>query len=314
MNPPSESRAGRCRYCGTGFEDPVISDVCPSCLAHPPSPLVIPPSAEELDAILPHHDIRDKLGEGANGCVFKAYNRKLKRIEAVKTMRESAVFPDFARRFDFECQEMARLRHPNIPVIFDYGSNGKVHYFTMDYMPDGSLESRLDQELPLERSIEILRQVCNALAFAHTENVIHRDVKPSNVLMAGDGIRLADFGLAKRIYSNDPRITQVETRLGTPGYMAPEQVVADTGIDHRADIYSLGALFYKLLTGRLPHGAFPLPSECGNSASFDRLLKRAMAPEPDDRHQCVGAFRDELEEAAFNLPPQEQSNGHSFSI
>ncbi len=228
MNPPSESRAGRCRYCGTGFEDPAISDVCPSCLAHPPSPLVIPPSAEELDAILPNHEIRDKLGEGANGCVFKAYNRKLKRIEAVKTMRESTVFPDFARRFEFECKAMARLRHSNIPVIFDHGSKGKIHYFTMDYMPDGSLESQLDQELPLERSIEILRQVCNALAFAHKENVIHRDVKPSNVLMAGDGIRLADFGLAKRIYSNDPRITQMETRLGTPGYMAPEQVIAGT--------------------------------------------------------------------------------------
>ena len=292
----------------------MISDVCPSCLAHPPSPLVVPPSAEELDEILPNHDIQEKLGEGANGCVYRAYNRALEREEAVKTMRESAVFPDFARRFDFECKAMARLRHSNIPVIFDHGAHGKIHYFTMDYMPDGSLESQLSEEIPLGRAIDILRQVCNALSCAHKENVIHRDVKPSNVLLAGASIRLADFGLAKRIFSDQPGITQVETRLGTPGYMAPEQVFADTGIDHRADIYSLGALLYKLLTGRIPHGAFPLPSECKKPANFDKLLKQALAPEPDDRHQSVGEFRNELEEAAFNSLPQEPPNGASFSI
>jgi serine/threonine protein kinase len=306
MNAPSESGTGWCRHCGSSFEEPVISDVCPSCLILPASKLVAPLSAEELDDVLPNHDIREKLGEGANGCVFKVYNQDLEREEAVKTMRESAVFPDFARRFEFECKAMARLRHPNIPVIFDHGAHGKIHYFTMDFMPDGSLESQLiHAEIPLERAFEILRQVCAALSFAHDKNVIHRDVKPSNVLLAGSGIRLADFGLAKRIYSSEPGITQVETRLGTPGYMAPEQVIGQAAIDHRADIFSLGVLLYRLLTGTVPQGGYlPLPSECGNSGSFDRIIKRALAMNPNDRHQTVDEFRNELEEAAFAALPE----------
>ena len=299
MNHPSESRVSWCRHCGTGFEDPVISDVCPSCLAHPPSRLVVPPSAKELDEILPHHEVKERLGQGANGCVYRAYNHDLEREEAVKTMRDSAIFPDFARRFDFECKAMAKLRHPNIPVIFDHGAVDAIHYFTMDFMPNGSLEAQLLEEISLEQAIDILRPLCNALSFAHGKNVIHRDVKPSNVLLSGESIRLADFGLAKRIFSDEPGITQVETRLGTPGYMAPEQVIGQAAIDHRADIYSLGALTYRLLTGAVPQGAFPLPSECGKPSSFDRLIKRALAMNPSERHQSVSEFRNELEEAAF---------------
>src|ERR1044071_9537138 len=172
---------------------------------------------------------------------------------------------DFAGRFTREARALAKLSHPNIVTVYDFGEAGGLNYFLMEYVDGPNLRQveRAGKLSPRE-ALQIIPQICAALQFAHDEGIVHRDIKPENVLLDKKGrVKIADFGLAK-ILGQEPqdlRLTGARDVMGTPHYMAPEQVEKPQEVDHRADIYYLGVVFYEMLTGELSLGKVQAPSQ-----------------------------------------------------
>ncbi len=263
----------------------------------------VPPNPESLAKHFPQLEILEPLGHGGMGAVYKARQVKLDRFVALKIIRpESAGDPAFAERFNREARTLARLNHPHIVAVHDFGEmtmtdsadegeeNLARYYFVMEYV-DGANLRRLIQsgELQPEQALTIVPQICEALQFAHEEGIVHRDIKPENVLVDQRGrVKIADFGLAKLASRSEQDFTLTGTNqvMGTPRYMAPEQMEGSHAVDHRADIYSLGVVFYEMLTGRVPAGHFDPPSKMAPvDERLDRVVLRAMAHEPNDRYQ-----------------------------
>nr|AAX07526.1 cyclin-dependent kinase-activating kinase [Prosthecobacter dejongeii] len=186
---------------------------------------------------------------------------------------------------------LARLQHPHIVAIYDFGRNASGHLFiVMEYVEGTSLLDLMKkQPLSLSKTLEVITQVCEALQFAHDHGVIHRDIKPTNILLDVRGrVRVADFGLAKLSATSQQATTQSRTGMvmGTPGYAAPEQRRAEANLDHRADIFSTGVTLYELLTGHLPVGVFEPPSKKSDApALLDKVVTRALRERPADRYQ-----------------------------
>ncbi|MBW8773325.1 MAG: serine/threonine protein kinase, partial [Gemmatimonadetes bacterium] len=194
-----------------------------------------------------------ELGGGGMSRVFVAHDEGLDRDVVIKVLSEEASAGVSADRFRREIQIIARLQHPNVVSILSAGSASGSLYYVMPFVSGETLRSRLVREgpLPVSDVVRLLREVLDALAFAHEHGVVHRDVKPENVLIeAGHGV-LADFGIAKALEQSGS-LTSVGFAVGTPTYMAPEQATADPMTDHRADLYSVGVLGYELLTGAAP--------------------------------------------------------------
>jgi serine/threonine protein kinase len=200
--------------------------------------------------------LAQEIGSGGLATVYKAYQPNLERWVAVKVLdyqdRESLL------RFQREAQAIAQLRHRNIIIVYDYGQEQEWPYIAMEYIEGGTLEDRLfGQPLDWIKAVDLLLPITDALGYAHTQGIIHRDVKPSNILLPQeDWPLLADFGLVKLINSGDDdddveEITGPGTAMGTPSYLSPEQA-RGMPLDYRADIYSLGVLLYEMVTGRLP--------------------------------------------------------------
>ena len=271
---------------------------------------------------LGQYRIVEKVGDGGMADVYKAYQPSLGRYVAVKILPASLCRDrTFRARFDREARAVAQLRHPNILTVFAYGEQDGIAYIVMEYACGGTLKDRMQEPLPLAETVEIVSRVGGALAYAHRRGVIHRDVKPTNVLLTDDGWPLlADFGLAK-IAEGSTELTASGASVGTPEYMSPEQ---GQGLpaDHRSDIYSLGVVLYEMVTGQTPfkadtpmaviikHMAEALPSPRASRpdlpASIERVIVRAMAKSPEERYQSAdemaaalqGALREEgLEEA-----------------
>lgn len=266
-----------------------------------------PPTTGELAGLIPGYDILGFIGRGGMGAVYRVRHRTLERDAAVKILPPAlAADPDFAARFHREARALARLQHPGIVTVHDCGTttNGLL-YLVMEYI-DGVELSRLTQSGRLEpvRALRIVASVCEALAYAHEQGVIHRDIKPGNVLIDTMGrVKLADFGLAKIARTSggdDPTLSALHTRkgtlLGTPLYAAPEQMrPGAVGIDHRADIYSLGVMLYELLTGDVPRGVFAPPSaKTDADARVDGIVARAMQERPEARYQRAGEMAREI--------------------
>jgi serine/threonine protein kinase len=188
---------------------------------------------------LERYEIAELVGEGGMATVYRARQPRLKRDVAIKVMLPSlAADPTFRERFEREAQAVANLRHPNILTVHDYGEteDGQL-YLVVEYVQGGTLRQRLEEGLPLEEVVEILAQVAEALDCAHRQGVIHRDVKPNNILLTQDGRPLlADFGLVKPV-EGDRRLTATGVMMGTPDYVAPEQAQG-LATDGRADIYA----------------------------------------------------------------------------
>ena len=219
------------------------------------------PTIEELSEQFPDLEILELLGTGGMGCVFKARQKKLDRVVALKILpRELARDDLFAERFSREARAMARLDHPNIVAIYDFGQNEDMYYLTMQYMDGMNLRELIEAKaLDPNEALGIFTQVAKALAFAHGEGVVHRDIKPENILFDKQGhVALADFGLARLAMDTNCEISLTATRqaMGTLNYMAPEQYENPKAVDHRADIYAMGVLLYELITGRIPRGSF----------------------------------------------------------
>jgi len=214
---------------------------------------------DELQSTLgSSYAIERELGGGGMSRVFLAQETALRRMVVVKVLPAEMSGEVSADRFKREVALAAALQHPHIVPLLTAGDAGGVPYFTMPYVQGESLRARLTKhgELPVNEAMRILREVASALAFAHDAGIVHRDIKPDNVLISGGAAMVTDFGVAKALTppttDGAGTITALGVALGTPAYMAPEQATADPIVDHRADIYAWGILAYELLTGATP--------------------------------------------------------------
>ncbi len=307
-----------CTRCKKPLPADAMGGVCPACLlglARPerldpalqatrdqrePDPSKYPTPAE-LGRWLPQYRIDELIGQGGMGAVYRGHQPSLDRPVAIKVMSPRfADDPSFAERFSREARTMARLNHQNIINVHDYGQAGPVCYLVMEFVEGVNLRRAMQNgELTAEQALAIVPQVCEALQFAHDEGIVHRDIKPENILLDRRGrVKIADFGLAKLVQEDSPQWTLTGSRqvLGTANYMAPEQIERPGTVDHRADIYSLGVVFYELLTGELPLGRFPLPSEKSRAtAALDEVVLRSLEKEPQRRYQQASEVRSAVE-------------------
>jgi serine/threonine protein kinase len=251
----------------------------------------------------PQLEILELLDHGGMGMIYKARQPQLNRIVALKILApDLSGDPAFAERFAREAQSLAKLNHSNIVSVFDFGQAGGFYYFLMEFVDGANLHTLIQtKQLSVGDSRRIVLEICQALQYAHEEGVIHRDIKPSNILLDKKGrVKIADFGLAKLVEKEgrDPvRPALTTTVMGTPHYIAPEQVETPGLVDHRADLYSLGVVFYEMLTGQLPLGRFALPSQRSGAIDvrLDDVVLRALEKDPGRRYQHAGEIRADLE-------------------
>jgi serine/threonine protein kinase len=259
------------------------------------------PSPEGLAAHFPQLEILELLGKGGMGAVYKARQPHLDRFVALKILPpEAARDPAFAERFAREGRALAKLNHPNIVGVHDFGQQGELYYLVMEYIDGVNLRQAMRAgQLTPEEALRIVPQLCDALQFAHDEGVVHRDIKPENILLDRRGrVKVADFGLAKLLgqSAGDVSLTGTQQVMGTLHYMAPEQLAGARAVDHRADIYSLGVTFYEMLTGELPLGRFPPPShKAAVDARLDHVVLRTLEHEPADRYQHASDVKTDIE-------------------
>ena len=262
------------------------------------------PKPKELARYFPQLEIIELLGQGGMGAVYKARQPTLDRLVAVKILpTEVAGDPGFSERFAREARALARLNHPPIVGIHDFGQADGLYYFVMEYVDGASLRQLVSKrQLTSRQALALVPQICEALQFAHDEGIVHRDIKPENILIDKRGrVKVADFGLAKLLgrSTDEATLTRVEQVMGTPLYMAPEQMQGSHAVDHRADIYSLGVVFYEMLTGELPLGRFVPPSQKVEvDVRLDEVVLRAPEREPDRRYQQASDVKTDVEAIA----------------
>ncbi len=262
-----------------------------------------PPLPEALASLFPGYEIETLLGRGGMGAVYRARQKSLDRLVAIKLLPfDLGVQEDFAERFRREATALAQLSHPHVVPVYDFGQADDGHFFmVMEYVAGSDLAVRLQRgPMPPAEAIAVVRQVCDALEFAHAHGVIHRDIKPSNILLDADGrVKVADFGIAQ-LAGTELRttLTSPGMLLGTPEYVAPEQLRPDAVVDERADIFSVGVMLYEMLTGQLPRGVFrPLAELVPAARGLDRVITRALQSEPALRYPAVHDLRAALDEA-----------------
>ena len=263
-----------------------------------------PPSVERIAQLFPALEVIGLLGAGGMGAVYKARQKGLDRLVALKILPEEFDHDvKFALRFTREARTLAKLNHPNIVSVFEFGNVEDIYYFLMEYVDGSTLRDvvRAGQLAP-EHALAIVPHLCDALQYAHDQGFVHRDIKPENILMAKDGaVKIADFGLSRIVgkdnQGNDQSaLTQTHQVLGTPRYMAPEQFEGSHQVDHRADIYSLGVVFYEMLTGELPVGRFEAPSQKVQvDVRIDEVVLRTLEQEPQMRYQAASEIKSDLE-------------------
>jgi predicted Ser/Thr protein kinase len=271
----------------------------------------IPPTPADLAPQFPQLEIIELLGMGGMGMVYKARQARLDRLVALKILPIDAT-PDasFAERFEREAKALAKLNHPGIVTLYDFGQTKEHYYFIMEYV-DGMNLRQLIQAKTLEprQALELVMQICTALQFAHDAKIVHRDIKPENILITKKGqVKVADFGLAKLIGGQpDTALTASQMVMGTLNYMAPEQREKPLEVDHRADIYSLGVVFYEMLTGEVPMGRFDAPSKKVQiDVRLDEVVLHALEREPARRYQQVSEVKSNVETITSSKPQEKK--------
>jgi tRNA A-37 threonylcarbamoyl transferase component Bud32 len=318
-----------CPQCSATIPPDAPGGVCPTCVLqlagsgaggwNPTSPYAAAPTLpdlQELAKLFPELEILELVGRGGMGAVYKARQPNLDRIVALKILLpDIGKDPTFAERFSREARALARLNHPHIVSVYDSGNRGGLYFFLMEYVDGVNLRQAIQAEqISPEKALAIVPQICEALQYAHEEGVVHRDIKPENVLLDRKGrVKVADFGLAKLLGLATPDITLTGTRqaMGTLHYMAPEQYEKPQAVDHRADIYSLGVVFYELLTGKLPLGRFALPSEKVRvDVRLDDVVLKSLEREPERRYQYVSEVKTEMDSIAHSPPQPARQRPH----
>jgi len=262
--------------------------------------------------------IERELGRGGMAIVYLASDLRHQRPVAIKVMEPSLAATLGPDRFLREISVLARLQHPNILALVDSGEADGVLYYVMPHLSGGSLRARLDREreLPIAEALPILREIAEALAHAHAEGIVHRDIKPENVLFSSGHAQVADFGIARIVGDVDPAtaLTTIGMTVGTPRYMPPEQLLGDVSVDHRADLYSLGALAYEMLSGVPPFAGTNVAQLASAHATgtavplverrpavpqaLDDLVMRSLSKRPADRWQSAREWIARLDVAA----------------
>jgi tRNA A-37 threonylcarbamoyl transferase component Bud32 len=262
----------------------------------------IPPEPEQLAEKFPQLEVLELLGQGGMGAVYKARQKQLDRLIALKILPpEVGQTEAFAERFTREARSMAKLNHQHVVTLYEFGqTDDGLYYFVMEFVDGTDLRHViLAGELGASQALAIVPQICEALHYAHKKGIVHRDIKPENILLDKDGnVKIADFGLAKLLDrpANIYTLTRSGQRMGTVHYMAPEQIEHPDQVDHRADIYSLGVVFYEMLTGELPLGRFQPPSKKVQvDVRLDEVVLRTLEKEPDRRYQHASEVRTEVE-------------------
>jgi serine/threonine protein kinase len=279
------------------------------------------PRADVLaGAVLGHFRVGEVLGKGGMGVVYRAVDEGLQRVVALKVLAPAvAAMPDRRSRFLREARAAAALSHPNIAAIHEVGEDGGRVFIAMELVEGQTLKTRRAAGLPLDEALRLAREVVRGVAHAHDRGVVHRDLKPDNVMVSPEGqVKILDFGLAKRLGPGEgdddgphaeASVTRSDQIMGTPGYMSPEQAMGRP-VDHRADIFSFGAMLYELTTGSAPFSGTaierliattrdePAPPAALNariSPALERLILRCLARRPEDRYPNARALSDELD-------------------
>jgi hypothetical protein len=308
-----------CPSCGKPMPAGALAGLCPGCLLAQgigtdagegyKGAGFVPPQIAEIAKLFPQLEIISLLGAGGMGAVYKARQPALDRFVALKILPASgAQGANFEERFNREARALARLSHPNIVAVHEFGKADSLHFFIMEFV-DGANLRQLEQagRLAPREALQIIPQICDALQYAHDEGVVHRDIKPENVLVDRKGrVKIADFGLAKILGQEADafRLTAEGQVMGTPHYMAPEQVERPLSVDHRADIYALGVVFYEMLTGDLPLGKFSPPSlKVQVDVRLDDVVLRALENDPERRYQNASEVKSQVETIVGTPPP-----------
>jgi serine/threonine protein kinase len=293
-----------------------------------------PPSLERLAAAFPQLEVLQLIGQGGMGAVYKARQKQLDRVVALKVL-PPGIGGDaaFAERFTREAKALAKLLHPNIVALFEFGQADGIYYLLMEFVDGVSLGQLLrSSRVSPREALAIVPQICDALQYAHDQGIVHRDIKPENILLDRRGrVKVADFGLAKLVGAEPltrpsdtlppsdgeragvmgdrpEALTAAGKIMGTPNYMAPEQVEHPGEVDHRADIYALGVVFYQMLTGELPGKAIEPPSrKVQIDVRLDQVVLRALEKNPQLRYQQVSEMKTGVETivGSASVPPAE---------
>lgn len=291
--------------------------------------------SELIGISIGRYHIIERLGEGGMATVYKAFDTRLNCNAAIKFIRTERLAAETSRiaikRFQVEAQKMAQLTHPNIIGVTDYGEHEGTPYLVMKYIPGGTLKQKLGNPMPYQEAARLLIPIARALEYAHSLGIIHRDVKPANILLtASEQPMLTDFGIAKILTPDETMdLTSTGTGIGTPEYMSPEQALGQT-VDARTDIYALGVVFYELVTGRKPfradtpmavivkqvHDPLPRPKEFVQELpeAVEEAIFKALAKKPEERFENMGAFAEALEKIALNNSAIEKKTDQGQNI
>jgi serine/threonine protein kinase len=325
----SEITNPKCPQCGAEMPGGSTGRVCPRCAAAflkaaptemsggsagPPRAFTPPPVAE-LTPLFPQLEILELIGQGGMGAVYKARQKELDRIVALKILPPGVGGADFAERFAREAKALARLNHPGIVTIYEFGRSNGLFFFLMEFVDGVTLRQVLHGgRISPREALAIVPAICDALQYAHDEGIVHRDIKPENILLDRRGrTKVADFGLAKLMESGNadsnveastPGVSSATTHaskvLGTPQYMSPEQIEHPGTVDHRADIYALGVVFYQMLTGEMPGQRVEPPShKVQIDVRLDEVVLRALEKNPALRYPQASALKTDVETIAL---------------
>jgi serine/threonine-protein kinase len=268
-----------------------------------------PPTVGRLAELFPALEIIELLGAGGMGAVYKARQSGLDRLVALKILPEEFGHDvKFALRFTREARTLAKLSHPNIVSVHEFGKVQDTYYLLMEFVDGSTLRDIVKAgQLSPQHALAIVPHLCDALQYAHDKGIVHRDIKPENILIARDGsVKIADFGLS-RILGNESHqemLTGTHQVIGTPRYMAPENLEGSHNVDHRADIYSLGVVFYEMLTGELPIGRFAAPStKVQIDVRLDEVVLRTLEKEPQRRYQHASQIKSDVQSITSTSGP-----------
>jgi len=280
------------------------------------------PSIGDLNEHFPQLEITRLVGRGGMGAIYHARQTALDRDVALKIIaKEVAGDTAFIERFEREAKTLARLSHPHIVTIFDFGRtvDGQA-YLIMEFVDGINLrEAMTSGSVDREDSPDLIATICKALEYAHAKGVVHRDIKPENILLGEDGtVKVADFGIAKIIDNSisTPTLTATRQVLGSLHYLAPEHLESPNQVDHRVDLYALGVVFYELLTGQLPLGRYEPPSAVRPEVDhrLDAVVMKALSRQPSQRYQSAAELESDLQQIGGSHAPHPVAEGRPSSV